>query len=297
MSASILVSGLINLETTLRVDGFPLAYNPVNYPFFGVNSTISGVGLNIALALAKLGDQPCLVSMVGDDLPGHIALEECSRRGLDTSQILPIARATAQSVILFDRSGRRQIHVDLKDIQECTVPGEIYNKKLREARLAVLCNINFSRSALTAARQAKVPIATDVHTLSTLDDPYEQDFLHAADILFMSHENLPEAPGIWTASVFDRFPCRVLVIGMGKEGAFLAERGKDQRHYPAVTPRTVVNTIGTGDALFASFLHYYLKLDDADQAMRRAVVFAGYKAGSTGSAEGFLDEAGVERLL
>jgi len=45
---NILVSGLINIETTLRVDGFPIAYNPVNYPFFGVNSSVSGVGYNIA---------------------------------------------------------------------------------------------------------------------------------------------------------------------------------------------------------------------------------------------------------
>ncbi len=31
--AQILVSGLINIETTLRVDGFPLPYAPVHYPF------------------------------------------------------------------------------------------------------------------------------------------------------------------------------------------------------------------------------------------------------------------------
>ena len=36
----ILVSGLINIETTLRVEGFPIGYSPVRYPFFGINSTV-----------------------------------------------------------------------------------------------------------------------------------------------------------------------------------------------------------------------------------------------------------------
>jgi hypothetical protein len=36
---SILVPGLINIETTLQVDGFPIDYSPVRYPFMGVSST------------------------------------------------------------------------------------------------------------------------------------------------------------------------------------------------------------------------------------------------------------------
>lgn len=31
-----LVSGLINRETTLHIPGFPLQYEPVLYPFFGI---------------------------------------------------------------------------------------------------------------------------------------------------------------------------------------------------------------------------------------------------------------------
>jgi ribokinase len=42
------LSSQINIETTLRVDSFPLTYEPVRFPFFGINSTVSGVGYNIA---------------------------------------------------------------------------------------------------------------------------------------------------------------------------------------------------------------------------------------------------------
>jgi ribokinase len=230
-------------------------------------------------------------------MAGRLALDESARYGLPTSGILPLTGGTAQSVILYEASGRRQIHVDLKDIQETVYPTDRFIKALEGSRLAVLCNINFSRPMLAAACQAGIPVATDVHTISRLDDPYEVEFLEAATILFMSHERLPQSVELWIQRVFERYPCQILGIGMGDQGALLVERGRQPRLFKAVTPRPVVNTIGTGDALFASFLHYYLKLVDAAEAMRRAVVFAGYKAGSSGAADGFLNEQGVEDLL
>ena len=35
---NILVSGLLNIETTVSVRGFPIEYYPIDYPFFGVAS-------------------------------------------------------------------------------------------------------------------------------------------------------------------------------------------------------------------------------------------------------------------
>ena len=37
----ILVSGLLNVETTVPVRGFPINYYPIDYPFFGINSNVS----------------------------------------------------------------------------------------------------------------------------------------------------------------------------------------------------------------------------------------------------------------
>ncbi|MCD4687435.1 MAG: carbohydrate kinase family protein, partial [Anaerolineae bacterium] len=70
--STILVSGLINIETTVQVDGFPIAYTPVRYPFFGVNATVSGVGYNVAKALTTLGDTVRFASMVGKDMGGTV---------------------------------------------------------------------------------------------------------------------------------------------------------------------------------------------------------------------------------
>ena len=52
---NILVSGLLNTETTAAVRGFPISYYPIDYPFFGVNTAVSGVAFNISKALRTLG--------------------------------------------------------------------------------------------------------------------------------------------------------------------------------------------------------------------------------------------------
>ncbi len=68
--AIIAVAGVCNVETTPRVDGFPVDYTPVRYPFFGVQSGPSGVGYNVAAALATLGDEVRLASSAHDSEGG-----------------------------------------------------------------------------------------------------------------------------------------------------------------------------------------------------------------------------------
>jgi len=53
---NIAVSGLVNIETAVKVQGFPIPYFPIDYPFFGVRPAIGGVGYNVAKALTVLGD-------------------------------------------------------------------------------------------------------------------------------------------------------------------------------------------------------------------------------------------------
>jgi sugar/nucleoside kinase (ribokinase family) len=294
---NILITGLINVETTLTVDGFPIEYSPVRYPFFGVNSTISGVGFNIAKALTILGNQVTLLSLVGRDKHRKQIYQALSEAGIDIQYVMERVAHTPQSVILFEPTGRRQINVDLKDIQDQEYPLDKFEEALPTAALAVLSNINFSRKLLKLARSADLPIATDVHSISRLDDPYNSDFMAAADILFCSDELLPCSPDEWSEKIFSHYGVNILVIGMGEKGAFLSVRdGKLREWLSPVRTLPVVNTIGAGDAMFACFLHYYLSTKDPILSLRKAMVFSSYKIGFNGAAEGFLSEPELELI-
>ncbi len=295
--AKILVSGLINIETTLKVEKFPIKYFPVDYPFFGVNSTVSGVGYNISKALSMLGHSLNFLSMIGRDMFQPIILNELRTYNIGTEYIRSKLSQTAQSVILYDGEGQRQIHVDLKDIQNQIYPLDPFKKAMVQSDLCVLCNINFSRPFLEVAKQSGKLIATDVHAISDIDDPYNADYMAAADILFMSHENLQVKPETWIRMLWERFNTPIVVIGAGKNGAILGVRDQGLiKTFPSVTTRPVINTIGAGDALFSSFIHTYLETQDPILSIQKAIVFASYKIGSTGAAEGFLNARMLDEL-
>jgi len=293
----ILVSGLINVETTLAVEKFPIEYSPVRYPFFGVQSAVSGVGFNIAKALRILGNQVALLSIIGTDIHSAQVEQALSDAGIDSLYVTDGIKETPQSVILFEPHGIRQINVDLKDIQAQHYPVGKFDEALTGAAIAVLCNTNFSRNLLLRAKAVGIPVATDVHTISRLDDDFNYDFMEAADILFCSDEHLPCAPEEWAERILNRFNMNILVVGLGNKGAYLAVRDRNIRiRLPSLHTRQVVNTIGAGDALFSCFIHYLIKTSDPLHSLKKAMLFASYKVGSNGAAVGFLTENELEKL-
>lgn len=293
----ILVSGLINVETTLRVDAFPLTYEPVRYPFFGINSTVSGVGYNIAKALTRLGSDIHFLSLIGTDTAADAVRLALAGDGLDNQFILDLMPHTAQSVIIYDSAGRRQIHTDLKDIQERTYPPEMFLQALPDCELAVLCNINYNRPLLKIAQQRGTPIATDVHTIADLEDAYNCDFMAAAHILFMSDERLPCTPEQFVQQIQDRYATPIVVVGLGESGVLLAvQEDHFTARVPAVFTRPIISTIGAGDALFSCFVRVYAQTGDPYLAVRKAVIFASYKIGAAGAAQGFLHAAELDGL-
>ena len=88
----ILVSGLINLETTLRIDNFPLDYFPVRYPFFGVRTTVSGVGYNVARALTILGNTVNLMSLIGQDPASQLVRYAIKEDNLAGTYMTPLQK-------------------------------------------------------------------------------------------------------------------------------------------------------------------------------------------------------------
>lgn len=154
----ILVSGLLNLETTAKIRGFPINYYPIDFDFFGVNSTLSGVAFNLAKALTTLGDTVDLTSLVGRDLTARMFIEEIGKMGIRNDLIQQKMNETPSSVVLYDESGRRQIYCDLKDIQETSY--DFSAQIVDEADAVAACNINFSRPLLEMAKSKK---QTDCH--------------------------------------------------------------------------------------------------------------------------------------
>lgn len=295
--SKIVVAGLVNVETTVKIDSFPIEYSPINFPFFGIKAQASGVGLNVGKALTTLGDEVKLLSMIGKDSAGLIVKKSLTDCGIDASYIIENLSATSQSVVLYDNSGKRQIYCDLKEIQECSYEQEIFKNVIQDVSIVCLCNINFSRDLLEIAKNNGKIIATDVQVLGDVHDSYNADYMKYAHILFLSNENINEPVEEFVKSIAKEYDNEIIVVGLGSEGALLYVK-KDNciKKFKAVKTRDVVNTIGAGDALFSCFIHYYSKDKNPYKAIEKAIVFASYKIGVESAADGFLKEEELEKI-
>ena len=287
--SKILISGLINTETTVKVRQFPVPYYPIDYPFFGVDTAVSGVACNIAKALITLGDEVTLVSMTGEDFSAEYIKNDLESHGISTKEIKSCLTSTPSSVVLYDEEGKRQIYCDLKDIQEATYGFEPW--LCQDKDIIVACNINFNRPLLAAAKAAGKIIATDVHVLTNVCDEYNRDFMAYADILFLSDEGIGERYHDFMWQLAHTYPSRLIVLGRGGKGAAMYLREENRIiELPAANIGEVVNTVGAGDALFSGFIHFYAKGVHPVEALHRAQLFASAKIRVSGASKGFVTE-------
>lgn len=293
---NILISGLVNTETTVRVPRFPIEYYPIDYPFFGVNTAASGVAFNLAGAISTLGDRVTLLSMTGSDFSASYICNALQERGIGTEHIRPQLQQTPSSVVLYDEMGKRQIYCDLKDIQEAQYSFD--DDLLAAADVVIACNTNFNRPLLQRLRFMGKLVATDVHVLTDIHDDYNRDFMETANILFLSDEGIGENYSPFLRELAHTYHNEVIVLGQGSRGAAMYLRSDDSiRQMPAASVGPVVNTVGAGDALFASFIHYYAGGMTAVEALERAQIFAAAKIRVSGAALGFVTEQEIEQWI
>ena len=298
MPNKILVSGHVCIETTLAIKKFPIEYHPVSYPFFGIDTTVSGVGFNIAKALTMLGNNATILTVTGNDAESRQVEDAFKDINLHDIRLHKILRQTCQSVILYDQQGQRQIHTDLKDMQDVNVPEDDFNDAVQAHDIVILGNTNFNRPHIASTKAANKLIAVDLHVLADIHDEYNQDFIQAADILFLSDEACRGNQHDFLTALAQHCTAKIIVMGLGEHGALMYLRESNAvEQCPAYQTRDVVNTVGAGDALFSAFIHSYLIHNNPYRAIQTACIFASYKIGAKGAADGFLTHDGLEHIL
>lgn len=291
----ILVSGNVNLETNVWIEQFPLEYQPVRYHQFGIITNVGGVAYNVSKALSTLGDEVSLVAMVGPDMEGGQIKDTLKKSGIQTQLVKESLFAFPKSVILHDEEGKRAIFTDTKNLQ--TTLYDFDTVHLYGLDLVVACNVNFNRQLLCKAHETGIPIATDVHVLSNPYDDYNEAFMKYANIIFLSDEGVHGNKNYFIETLRLLYPAEIIVMGLGKDGAIIYLKEEDAiYHLSAVHNDNVVNTIGAGDALFSSFLHFYVNGTEPIEALKRAQIFASHKISFNGASEGFLNEEELEEL-
>jgi sugar/nucleoside kinase (ribokinase family) len=274
--ARILVLGGVSYDTIVHVDQLP---EPVSQNVFPrrVHETVGSTGAGKALNLHRLGLIVDLHSMLGDDVYGHWTRDYLSRAGIAYHTDLDSA-GTERHLNLMDPEGERLTIWLQTGTFEPAVAGDAVARLIAAADLVALNINNYCRQFIPIIQQHGKPIWTDVHDYDGRD-AYRQDFLDAAEAVFMSSTALPDYRPVMSRLI--AAGKSLVVCTHGKRGATALTAAGRWFEAPVMPGATLVDANGAGDAFFAGYLYSYLRGASPQRCLQAATVAAGLCVGST----------------
>ena len=292
-----MVAGFVQMETIVKVEALPVPYKQFESIPDLVNSGIGGAGFNEAMALKWLGNEVDFMSMVARNMSRRQieAYLKTFDVNLKTDYVLPMLDGMPTSVILYSK-GKKQTFEDVKDIRHVEYDYDLLESRIQDKDMVLMSNCNFCRPIIGLAKKYQKPIAVNVRSMRAEKIANKEDFLAAADVLYISDDDLESDHYDCIKECREKYNPEIVIMGIGDKGVILyTKEDNSVIEYRPVKTNEIVNTIGAGNALFSSFMHYYVKTRNAKEAIKNALLFASYKIGFVGTSNGFMTEEQIEQ--
>jgi len=280
------VFGRINIDIVMRVDTIPKKNEHViceeGHISFG------GSAANFAAQASRLGVKTTLVSCVGDDPYGQLAVKEMSRLGVDTSCILVLEN---QSTGLFIYT-----HDAAEDWIVVAKPGanKFLEKRLFEEEDLADAQVMHLAGSFPMMIDRAMELATTHGMIVSLDPGRAADklefsrILRHTDLLFVNQEELKEyfkvQPIESELRAFAKTFPGIVILKMGAKGAIATDGFECCTSNVFEVP--VVDTMGAGDAFAAGFITAWIRSERIEQALNMANAAAALKITKQGAQNG-----------
>jgi 2-dehydro-3-deoxygluconokinase len=247
---------------------------------------------NAAIAAARQGARVGYITAVGADMPGDRFMRLWEREGVDTSCVVRTDRyQTGVYFITYDATGHHFLHYRANSAAAMYAAADVPVATIAAARMLYVSGISQGISvaacdavfaAIDVAVRHGVKVAYDTNYRPRLWPPARAAaVMHAAmaqaEYALPGEEDVRVLTGLEDPDAMLDFYLRlgpkVVVLRMGKEGAYLATTDGVRARIP-VHRVEVVDATGAGDTFCGSFLARMLAGDDPEAAARYANVAA-----------------------
>jgi ribokinase len=303
LTYSVVIVGSANVDLFFKTDELPSPGETVVASAY--NRSFGGKGANQAVAVAKLGGRSIMVCRVGADESGSELLENFTRSGVDTRQVIrDPGNSSGMAFITVDREGENTIVI---------FPGA--NMKLGPSDLdAAMDQIRVSGAVVA---QLEIPLQT-VERIAAVSREHNVPFilnpapapardisgiLGNVDIICPNKTEAEALTGASIANIEDAKRAAHLlmesgagsvVLTLGSSGALLVT-GDTEHHIPSPTVH-VRDTTGAGDAFVGSLAYFIASGRTISDAVRYASVAAALSVTKDGTQAGLPGLIEVEEL-
>ena len=271
----VVVVGSIGVDTSVYLHREEIDFT-VETNFTENLDSVGGGGGYASRGYAQLGKRTAIIAHVGNDHNGRFIRAELAQDGIDTSALFIDPMGTSRSVNIMYPDGRRKGFYDGKGHMTFKPEMARCRQILAASRLAHFNLWNWTRHLLPIAKDLGLTIACDLQDVVSADDPYRQDFIDHAEILFFSCTNLPDPTPLIEQFLARQSP-QIVIAGMGSKGCAVGTQDGIQFFPPVAIDTPIIDTTGAGDGLAVGFLSSFV-LDGypLHESIRRGQITARY---------------------
>lgn len=280
-----------------------LAFGEILWDLLPSGRTLGGAPFNFAFRARSLGDRAWMVSRIGEDALGNEARSKAEALGMDLLGLQSDPDRPTGTVDVTFRDGEPDYVIHPQVAYDFVQP----TPQLLElaGRADAICfgtlaqRHEVSRATCRALLQA-APQALPVLDVNLRKDCYNaaivRESLELAKVVKLNGDELRELTSMldldretldaMAVSLVGRFDLACCVVTLGSAGALAAD-GRHVRYVPGFKVE-VADTVGSGDAFTAGFLHRYLRgraLESCCEFGNAVGAIVATQAGGTGPLE------------
>lgn len=264
-----------------------VAFDAIETPFGKTDKIVGGSATYVGYSATKLGVNPKLVAVVGDDFP-KATITDLENAGFDLEGL-----QVKEGEKTFFWSGRYHNDMNSRDtlVTELNVL-ESFNpvvpESYQDCSYLMLGNLApvLQQQVINSLKNRPKLIAMD--TMNFWMDIAMDDLkktVSMVDVLTINDEEARQLSGEYSlltaAEKIQAMGPKYLIIKKGEHGALLFH-GKDMFYAPALPLPSVMDPTGAGDTFAGGFMGYLASTDDISfENMKRAVIYGSALASFT----------------
>jgi len=268
----ILVIGVSSFDTLIYVDNLVTQKEDAALWANKVAYSIGGTGAGKALALSVLGVKTNLATDIGNDEVRDKILSFLQQEEIELT-ILKADKSTTHTNIMHGNGKRLSIFTSFPQNVE-------YNPTVEEliaSSDAVFLNINdYCRKYIPIIKKEKKTTIVDIHDYS-LGNKYHQEFIDAADILFVSGVNIIEQEKFLNDYIKGK---ELVIVTNGDKGSIAIDHNRKIYYQKPYSVKEVIDTNGAGDSFSAGLIFKYLKTKSIEESLKFASICGGLACSS-----------------
>jgi len=289
-----------------------LAFGEFLWDVFPEGEKLGGAPANLAYHLAQLRCDARLVSAVGDDDEGMLAVVELRDKGVDVSLVSMIDEGTTGRVdISVEDSGDARFEFLEGPAWEHIEMTEAIDQSAAEAHAVVFTSLALS-SDTNRSTLDELLAAADPDTLTVFDvnlrPPYSDrdEILRRANAVTLLKCNREEAvfllgdeasdqaggPEEILAALHQFIAAPRILMTLDADGAIYSDKESPEpvRAVPVEFDEDVIDTVGAGDSFLATVVEGICRHREISDSLERAALMASHVVRMAGAMPGYDDE-------